>query len=218
MRLNNKESIRNLTGQGILFLILQFAFISLASAQSELPKVTLRFGNPVFDAVSKEYSVDVEFQANMENIRVFGINVRFFYEKDALDFISFNNFAPGYGTINPNPPMKRPLAKNSGSLFGFESDAVYINGAVQLKNPNSKPVSITQEKWTRVFSMHFNVPENEAIPESEFKPQIVWDMKGDPFSGGFMPGSAGVVVTVIRGDSNMAAVPVIENVIHHNWD
>lgn len=218
MKWINRKFICNLTRKYSLFFVLYLTTISLSSAQSGLPVVTLRFENPVFDAVAKEYCLDIEFQSSKENIRLYGLNVRCFYEKDVIDFVTFTDFAPGYQSINPDPPLKRSLVQGSGSLFGFKNDAVYINGAVQLTNPNATPVFITPGQWTKIFSMCFHVSDPKYIPRSEFKPQIVWDLEENPVNGGFIPGSEGVVITVLRGDSNMTATPVLEKAIHLNWE
>ena len=218
MKRKSKKSILSAYIKSGLFIAICFSAIWPASAQSELPAVTVRFGNPSLDFETKKYTIDVEFQSNTEGIRLFGMNVRFFYEKDVIDFISFINFAPGYEPVNPNPPMKRSLAQESGSLFGFQNNAVFVNGAVQLTNPNAQPVYLVPGQWTKVFGMSFVVVSNpDFITGNEFKPQIIWDLEENPLHGGFMPGSEGVVITVIRNHSSITAMPCIENALHHNW-
>ncbi len=48
------------------------------------------------------------------------MNVRFFYDDTQLEFISFNNFKDGYGSMSPNPPSINKGSNTSGvQLFGF---------------------------------------------------------------------------------------------------
>jgi len=200
-----------------LIHVFYFCCNSLSVAQSIISVVTARFENPVFDVKTSKYCVDVELLSNTENIRLFGMNVRFFYEKGAMDFYNFTDFRSGYGAISPNPPLKNFMAQGSGSLFGFNTDAVFINGAVQLTNFNENPSFLSSSQWTKIFCVCFKVSHSKLITEAEFKPKLVWDLEENSLNGGFMPGSEGVVITVIGDDSKIISLPVLEKVIHHNW-
>lgn len=217
MKWKKLNRFSGLTRQIGLVFIFYFSVFSFSYAQGELPIITVRFENSMYDANTKMFCADVEFQSSTANLRLFGMNVRFFYEKDVMDFNHFTDFLLGYGAVNPNPAFKNIMAQGSGSLFGFKNNAVYINGAVQLTNPNAEPVFLFPDNWTRIFSVCFSVSDSKSAHVPEFKPQIVWDLDQNPLKGGFMPGSEGVVITVLKGDSSINSLPAREKAIHLNW-
>jgi len=192
-------------------------FVGLQIMHAEQPVIQVRLTNPQIDYTQGKYIVDVEFQSNSPKVRLFAMNVRFYHEYGILEFDSFTGFIEGYGAANPNPPLRNRLAPNNGSLFGFINDAVYINGAVQLINPNAPATYISELDWTRIFSVSFNF---RFLPPGDidvFKPAIIWDLEKNPAAGGFAPGSEGVVITIVDPRAGLPSLPTEERVVHHNW-
>jgi hypothetical protein len=59
------------------------------------------------------------------------------------------------------------------------------------------------------------VIDDQNANENNFCPSLVWDLEANPANGGFLPGSAGVVMTVVNGSGSK---PVLENVNQFNWE
>ncbi|WP_373549928.1 beta strand repeat-containing protein [Haliscomenobacter sp.] len=199
---------------GVLAAIMFFCGILYLSAQTQ-PIVTVRFANPRFNCATNEYCLDVEFQSNTADQSLFGMNVRFFYDDSALEFVNFRNFQGGYGAVAPNPPqiITGPLA--SAAAFNFSGAAEYVNGAVQLTNESAPAVVISTSGWTKLYEACFTV---DGTPNSSnFCPSIVWDLESDPSLGGYSNGSDGVVITVVDPTPQFDSAPAIENVAQFNW-
>ena len=115
-----------------VFLLLMLGTFVSAYAQ---PVVTVRFANPQFDCTTMEYCLDVEFQSDTPNEELFGMNVRFYYEDNELEFLDFRDFQGGYGAFSPNPPIVNTGNLSSGpSLFGLTGASEFVNGGMQLVN------------------------------------------------------------------------------------
>ncbi len=165
---------------------------------SETPTVTVRFATPEFDCDTQNYCVDVEFQSDIPDQQLFGMNVRFFFDDDALEFIAFVDYENGYGPFSPNPPEVYTAGPDSGpELFNFIGAATYVNGAIQLVNTGADPIFISTTEWTRIYSICFNIKDPDAFGIDNFCPSIVWDLEEIPENGGFLTGSDGVVITVV---------------------
>ncbi len=194
-----------------------FMFAISGYLLAQVPVISVRFANPTLNCNQLTYCVDVEFQSNTPDKRLFGMNTRFFFDYSVLEFNSFSNFQPGYGPMNPNPPMISTGGNASGSqLFNLFGPATYINGAVQLNNPSSPPIYISVNDWTRIFTVCFTVKNPEIFASGDFSPSLIWDLESNPLNGGFLPGSDGVVVTLV-GVPPMESAPATENVIQFNW-
>ena len=63
-----------------------------ASAVVVDPNLTVRFNNPQFSCSTYEYCLDVEFQSDIANKELFGMNVRFFVDDKILEFVAFRGF------------------------------------------------------------------------------------------------------------------------------
>ncbi len=175
------------------------------------PVITVRFANPEFDCATNNYTVDVEFLSNTANQQLFLMNVRFLYQDSELEFISFGEFAQGYGAVSPNPPIKSTWpASYSWDYLRFPSPAEYINGAVQRVSTSSVVLSTTI--WTKLFNITFHVDNPAAINSSSFCPSLVWDLEENVLQGGLLAGD-GVVITLGSNGSTMAT----ENVQQFNW-
>ena len=85
----------------IIILTIMILFFSgfQVRAQEEFPIVKIRLANPSYDCKTKLYCLDVEFQSNTAEQQVFGVNLRFFYDDDVLEYWSMGEFAKGYASL-----------------------------------------------------------------------------------------------------------------------
>lgn len=186
------------------------------AAMAQNPTISVRFANPEYNPDSKVYCLDVEFQSDTANQQLFGMNVRFFFEYGALEFLGFEDFEDGYAPYSPDPPFVDVGVEGSGTaLFGFNAPAVMVNGAVQLVDSSAPPVYIETKGWTRLFKVCFLVSNANALKVGTICPAIVWDLEEQADKGGFLPGSDGVVVTVV-GASPDESAPADEIVEQYN--
>lgn len=200
-----------------LLALLFFAYGLSLSGENQVV-VTARFSNPVLDCELQTYCVDVEFQSDADNIRLFAMNVRLFFDDQFLSFIEFNDFTEGYAPVSPNPPNINQLSPGAGNtLFGFNGEAVYINGAVELVNSGAPPVYISTNSWTKLFRICFSIDMVAISSVENICPGIIWDLQEDPEMGGFFSGSAGVVITIVNPEAGQPSLPVTENVVQFNW-
>jgi hypothetical protein len=197
----------------ITFFTLIFLALSGFHAFSQAPVITVRFANPEYVCSTQTYSLDVEFQSNTTNKQLFMMNVRFYYNDSTFEFLSFGEFAQGYGASPPNPPNITTASPSSGmSLFGFAGAAEYVNGCVQRLT--TSPVMLTTNSWTKIFNISFHVDDPEALNNANFCPPVIWDLKENPAEGGLM-GGGGVTILVANGPTGSA--PATENVVQFNW-
>lgn len=197
---------------GICVSLILFATVAVA----QNPVVTVRFANPQFDCAAGTYRLDVEFQSNIPNQQLFGMNVRFYYDDAVLEFDSFSAFQNGYGPVPPNPPTLTTASPASGpAMFGLAGAAEYVNGAVQLINPSAAPLYLAMTGWTKLFTACFKVVDPAASGTS-FCPPVIWDLKSDPTAGGFLPGSNGVVITLVSPPPAESAA-ADEQALQFNW-
>ena len=206
-----------------LLILVFFAyslFLSGLSLSGQNQAVVIaRFSNPVLVCGPETYCVDVEFQSDADNIRLFAMNVRLFFDDELLSFIGFTDFAEGYAPVSPNPPFVNYLAEGAGNtLFGFAGEAVFINGAVQLVNSGAPPIFISPDSWTKLFSICFSFDMTSINTLNNVCPAIIWDLQEDPSMGSFFPGSEGVVILMVNPEPDPPTLPVTENVIQFNWD
>jgi hypothetical protein len=197
----------------ISFLLLLAFLISGHMVMAVEPVITVRFANPEYYCSTQTYTVDVEFQSDTDSTELFGMNVRFFYPDLLLEFISFDEFAVGYGAITPNPPIISTGGESSGmAAFGFPGSQEYINGAIS-KIENSDTTYLSTSGWTKLFNISFHVDDSSSINNLNFCPSLIWDLN-EAANGGITP-SAGVVMTVVTVYPNTA--PAIEHCIQFNW-
>jgi len=200
-----------------LAIVAVLAVLAAGNTAAQNPAVTVRFANPQFDSISGIYRLDVEFQSSAPNQQVFGMNVRFYYDDAVLEFDSLSAFQNGYGPVSPNPPAITTASPASGpAMFGFTGAAEYINGAVQLVNPTSSPTYLATSGWTKLFSVSFKVVNPAAVSGAPFCPAVIWDLKSNPEEGGFLPGSNGVVLTLVSPPPAESA-PADEQAVQFNW-
>jgi len=190
-------------------LIIAFSLFSISTVKAQCPAVTVRFANPEYDYATQIYSVDVEYQCDMANQQLFGMNVRFFYPENILEFIAFGEFEPGYGPMNPNPPIKSTGNESSGmTLFGFAGPQEYINGAIQKTGTTSLILSTTG--WTKVYNVSFQVDDTGSFDIESFCPPLIWDLN-EGANGGI---AAGIIITVVNGSGS---APATEHCVQFNW-
>ena len=186
----------------------------MVSASMVDPNITVRLANPQYNCGTSQYTVDVEFQADVSGKELFGMNVRFFYDDVVLELVDFRNFVGGYGVVAPTPPTNSYSAPLGPAYFNFGGGSDYINGAIQLTNENLTPVIISTTGWTKVFSICFVVDDPNANINN-FCPSIVWDLEANPANGGFLGGGEGVLMTIVN--PNGGSSPVSEHVNQYNW-
>jgi hypothetical protein len=196
-------------------VLLSFLFVQVSFAQ--IPVLTVRFANPIYVAATQTYSLDVEFKSNTANKKLYGMNVRFFYDDVVLEYQSMTGFISGYAAVAPNPALITTSNSTGGaSLFGFPTGHPFefCNGAIQLTGTTTQYLSTTG--WTRIFTVNFHVDDAASLNISSFCPSVIWDLEVNPANGGWLNGDDGVVMTVV-GAPPAASAPSTENVIQHNW-
>jgi len=194
----------------LLFLVFQ------AMAQQNPTEVAVRFANPVFDCNTQTYCLDVEFMADVAEEELFGMNVRFYFDDEILEFVAFGDFQGGYSPVSPNPPEITSLIPGGGQVsFGFTGDGVLLNGTIQLVDAGAGTIYLSTTSWTKLFNVCFNVkPGHWGL--QEFCPSIVWDLKANQ-EGGFGIGSDGVVITLVNIERDFISKPTDEVVVQYNW-
>ena len=207
------------TPSALLFIIFTLAFsiffFAFQKAYSQNPVVTVRFSNPEYVCATQIYSLDVEFHCNTASKELNGMNVRFFYDDDVLEFISFGEFTSGYGVAAPNPPIiTTDTLDSSEEMFGIDGTWEYVNGAI--KKISSTPVTyLSTDGWTKLFNVSFHVDDPQVRQDSAFSPSVIWDLKENPAEGGFL-GGGGVIINLVKVYPNTTD-PATENVNQFNW-
>jgi hypothetical protein len=203
--------------QKLISLVLFFLVMAGFNAYAQtLPVVTVRFNNPSFNCETGTYCLDVEFLSDTPDKQLYGINVRFWYDDDVLEFLSMGDYAQGYGAYDPDPPEITSYSAGSGSAFGFPGPAEFLNGAVRLLGSTDIYLSTDPQQWTKIFNVCFEIDDPTAFDIENFCPSIVWDLEEDPANGGFITGSDGVVISVVAPPPDDSS-PTTENVVQHNW-
>ena len=200
---------------GHLALLLSICLLSFTTALLSQPIITVRLNNPTYDCMSGNYCLDVEFQSDQEDVQLFGMNVRFFYDDDVLELIGFSDFQGGYGPVSPDPPQVSTNGPSGPALFNFGGPAEFVNGAIQLVDDTQTPINLSTIGWTKIFQICFSIDDPEPDINS-FCPSVVWDLEVNPDDGGFLTGDDGVVITMVAPSPAMSA-PVTENVVQFNW-
>ena len=180
-------------------LVLCCAFTWMVNGQVVLPQINARFANPSLDPETRQYFLDVELSTKSGKEALFGMNLRFFYDASVLEFEQVDQFREGYGILGEAPKAFVGNESSGTQLFGFSSNAGYVNGAIQLLDENY-PFDIHDNKWVKAFRVSFKVPIHVPNPE-EFCPSVIWDLKPQLGSGGFLPGGDGLLITVVDKDT-----------------
>lgn len=221
--MKNQEKIQSGKGNSLYHRILRGLLlaaallpVALSVAAQQIPVVTARFSNPQYDCYTQTYSVDVDFQSDVPNKRIFGVNLRYAYDSQVLQFIEAKNFASGYGLAS-TPAVTTGNAHSGAAFFGFSGPLTYWNGNLQLLNPYATPTPISPGAWTRILSLSFQVVDAGALLENTLSPCLVWEKKQNPEEGGFFGGSEGLVVTLLESLVPLKTSPTTEHVVQFNW-
>lgn len=205
--------------RNVLLAFCLFSGIStVAFAQKDgSAQLSTRFAHPQINAAAKTYSVDIEMKATGTAQKLFGMNLRFFYDAAELEFVSLSELNPSYGTLNQLQAFKGSAASGS-KLFNFDEAATYVNGAIQLVQEDA-PQEIAVNQWTKIGKLNFRIPESVANG-SRICPTLVWDLHADAKKGGFLTGSDGVVVTVLENDpaTRETSAPTAVAALPFNWE
>jgi hypothetical protein len=196
----------------MLLILLLYGFQVMA--QPSLPVVTVRFNNPQYDCPTQTYCVDVEFISDTPGLQLFGMNVRFFYDDNILEYLSMGDFQEGYGS--QEPPEIVPGPAGSGTQFGIAGPMEWFNGSVQ-DTSTAYTTYLSTTEWTKLFNICFHVDDPNSLSIRNFCPTILWDLQADPEMGGFIPGDDGVVMTVADLSGQQDSSPTTENVVQFNW-
>jgi len=210
-----KSRINPNSFKGLLVLFLSTIALSLFS--QSLPQIEARFANPSYNKETRTYYLDVELHSKTSAEQLFGMNLRFFYDASLLEFQRMDQFHQGYGILG-NAPKPTVGTEQSGiQLFGFTNATAYINGGVQLLDDRF-PLQITTDSWVKAFRVCFKVPAITLNKES-FCPSVIWDVEAAKGQGGFLPGSAGLVITVVEKNrsTRFATAPTEVSAIQFNW-
>jgi hypothetical protein len=194
-----------------MLLILLFSGF-IANSQS-IPEVTVRFNNPVYDCPTQTYCLDVEFKSNTPGQQLFGMNLRFFYDDNVLEYIGTNDFAQGYGM-----PQAPAILNGSGARWGLAGSADWVNGSVELQSASS--VLLPTDGWVKLFGICFHVDDPNSLNTRTFCPSVIWDLQEDPpeIGGGFLDGDDGVVMILADPPGQiLTTAPTTEIVEQFNW-
>jgi len=206
------RDMREMVSRQIIIMVFSLLLFSGFQAISQDTIVSVRFWNPEYVCTTQTFSLDVEFQCNIPDKQLYGMNVRFVYPEDVLEFTSFGEFVTGYG--KSGTPAVSTGSPNSGmERFGFPGAYEFVNGVVQKKY--SSGPTLPTSGWLKLFNINFHVDDPEALNDPTFCPSVIWDLKESPAAGGFIS-SGGVVITLVYVYPDKTT-STIENVVHFNW-
>jgi len=207
----------------IIWLVMLFLLSVLQSEAVNPPVISVRFNHPVYDCKLQTYCVDVEFNANTPGLKIYDMNVRFFYETSVLQYVSTGNFAKWYTSRKAPMPY---ITSENGANFGITGNVTYWNGSVYLVNPfgddfstGTGIVTISSDPlvWTRLFSLCFKVLNPSDLAQTGICPALIWDLQVDPLKGGFGDQSDGVVITYLNPGTVSGYLSAAENAVQYNW-
>ena len=120
----------------LLLIAIMFAGFQLMAQD---PVVTARFFNPRFDCLTQTYRVDVQLRCDVPDQRIFGVNVRFYYDNHFLEFTSIEGLLTGYYTPGFPPPQEG--IPGSGIPFGMTGTAEYVpDQRTRLRPQRTRPL------------------------------------------------------------------------------
>lgn len=182
-----------------------------------MPRVEARFANPRYDHDTRTYFLDVELNAKNSPEILFGMNLRFFYDASVMEFQKVDEFHQGYGILGSAPVLSLGNLQSGQQLFGFTHAAAYVNGGVQLLDERF-PLQIPTTSWVKAFRICFKVPAI-TLNKEHFCPSVIWDIEGKEGAGGFLPGSAGLVITVTENNraTRYVSSPTLPSALPFNW-
>jgi hypothetical protein len=199
-------------------VLMVFCSSTLSLPGQSKPQIDIQFANPVYDRTTRTYAVDVELKSMTEPELLFGMNLRFFYDATLLQYKGIDQFHRGYGFLGDAPKAIVGAVSSGSVFFDFDNKAGYINGTVLLVN-EPYPLEIRTDVWTKAFRVTFKVPVS-FFAEEAFCPSIIWDKEVDPADGGFLPGSEGLLIAVVKRDRQTRTEALVANTYGHpfNWE
>jgi hypothetical protein len=213
----NGIHLSGLTGKTMIKLmatcLVLFAGLSSWANPAPLPVVKARFKFADYNFATQRVGVNVEVMANTPGLKLFGMNVRFFYDHDVLEYYSFANFAPGYDVLNA--PTVMHGGPGSGAPFNLLGPLDFVKGSVQLQQAGTS-VYLSTTDWIPLFRINFTINDPTLVLEG-FCPSLIWDLQADPLGGGFLSGDDGVVITIADPNRAKKSAATIANVEQFNW-
>lgn len=182
-----------------------------------LPRIEARFANPKYDRDLRTYYLDVELHSKDGAEMLFGMNLRFFYDASLMQFQKADQFKQGYGILGAPPKPVVGNEQSGAQLFTFSHAAAYVNGGVQLLDERF-PMVIPTDGWIKAFRLVFKVPAT-VLNKENFCPSVIWDLEATEGEGGFLPGSAGLVITVAETNraTRYVSAPTVTSAQQFNW-
>jgi hypothetical protein len=210
-----KSRINPISLKGTLLFVLFVTTVSLFG--QALPRIDARFANPRYDRDTKSYFLDVELSCKDAPQILFGMNLRFFYDASMMQFQKVDEFHQGYAILGNAPKPAVGNEQSGQQLFAFNHAAAYINGGVQMMDDRF-PLQIPTNQWVKAFRVSFKVPVT-ILDKQNFCPSVIWDMEAAEGAGGFLPGSAGLVITVAENNraTSFVSGPTIAKGLPFNW-
>lgn len=210
-----KTGINPINLKSILLLLICVTSFSLFG--QALPRIEARFANPRYDRAAKTYFLDVELNSKTSPEILFGMNLRFFYDASLMQFQKVDEFSQGYGILGNAPKPAVGNQQSGQQLFDFNHAAAYVNGGIQLLDERF-PLQIPTNGWVKVFRLSFKVPII-TLNKENFCPSVIWDIESTEGAGGFLPGSAGLVITVAESNraTRYVSAPTIPSGEPFNW-
>ena len=210
-----KSSVNPNSIKGFIMMIL--CSLTFCLTGQTLPQIEARFANPSYDSETRNYFLDVELHSKTSAEKLFGMNLRFFYDASKMEFAKADQFQQGYGILGNAPKATVGSAESGTQLFDFNNAAAYVNGGVQLMD-DRYPLQIRNDGWVKAFRLVFDVPSTTLDAEN-FCPSVIWDIEAAQGQGGFLPGSAGLVITVAETSrsSKYASKPTVASGLPFNW-
>jgi hypothetical protein len=197
-----------------LVIVLSLSFIYSVFGQNQAT-IQSRFSNPQFLEESRTYCLDVELKTDVSGLKIYGMNVRFFYDASILTYKEMKGFQPGYAQVSPFPAEVTKGDLWGTMLFNTESSAASVNGAVQLVDQNSS-IELPLMEWRKLFQVCFEVPES-VTADQPFCPSVIWDYN-NASSSSFLRRSGGLVVTTVEDDQSVVGQNHNLEINNFNWE
>ncbi len=207
-----------LTRNVLLAICLSAGISTLALAQkSSSVNISTRFAHAKFDAKTNTYSLDMEMMSAGARQKLFGMNLRFFYDASKMEFSSVGDLPAAYQLMGGQPKAFKGNADSGYKLFNLEESAAYVNGAIQLVKED-EPLELQPNQWTKVGKLNFTLSSTLA-PGSRICPTVIWDLQDKAQKGGFLPGGDGVVITVVENNpvTRQTTAPANVSTVPINW-
>jgi hypothetical protein len=202
----------------LLATMVLFVLLSLNNLLTGQAQINARFANPQFERSTRTYFLDVELSSVANSERLFGMNLRFFYDASKLEFLYLDQLASAYSILGKAPQAYQGSQQIGAQMFNFTEGAAYVNGAIQLQSTQSA-LEILPNQWTRVLRIGFKVPLS-IQDEENFCPAVLFDQIEDNQNIGYLSGSEGLIIMVVDNDPNTpeTTAPTVISSALFNWE